>query len=40
MSIVIPTWLMWVIGIPVALLVLALAALGIAFLLSFGKVRW
>lgn len=39
MSIVIPTWLMWLIGIPAGLLVLALAGLGIAFLLSFGKVR-
>jgi hypothetical protein len=37
----IPTWVFWVVGIPSGLIVLALAALGIAFMRCFGDgYRW
>lgn len=43
MTITIPAWLLWGIGIPVAILVVievaGLAFIGLAFILSFGR-RW
>lgn len=38
MSITIPTWLMWVLGIPLGLIVLGAAAIGVCFVISFAKV--
>ncbi|WP_269726617.1 hypothetical protein [Aeromonas veronii] len=38
MSITIPTWLLWGLGIPLGLIVLGAAAIGICFLISFSNV--
>lgn len=40
MTITIPVWLLWLIGIPVGLLCLALMAMGIQFLRFMLGFRW
>ncbi|WP_268958138.1 hypothetical protein [Plesiomonas shigelloides] len=37
MSITIPTWLLWMLGIPLGLIVLGAAALGVYFFIGLAK---
>lgn len=39
MSITIPTWLMWVLGIPLGVIVLGAAAIGVCFVISLARFR-
>ena len=39
MTVTIPEWLMWVVGVPVGIAVLGAAAIGVAFVVSFGSAK-
>lgn len=40
MTITIPIWLLWVLGIPLGLIVLFLAVVGIGAISAFTKIPW
>ncbi|MGL5130834.1 MAG: hypothetical protein ACRC7D_22475 [Aeromonas popoffii] len=39
MTFTIPEWLIWVVGVPVGIAALGAAAIGVAFIISFGSAK-
>lgn len=40
MTIYIPEWLLWVIGVPVGIIILFLASLGLRFIIALSDWNW